>query len=169
MASHKDTLDDSNMLKLHEGRCRLAEQLRRESFRGLTWVDLLAIFAMLAEGSVRVPEKLMKQIMEKRVLHIMRTGGESRFADLFEHHDPLLVEGELVPTSPRVTDCACSIAGKVGLFQRLLFSKILVPAIMEGESSSDMVGRCVRKVVALVGTGGRRRPRRLQCGGQGRN
>ena len=113
LASHEDTLDDSNMLKLHEERCRLAEQLRPERFRRGTWVDL-------------------------RVLHIMSTGGESRFADLLSVTNPW-VEGELLSRSPRVTDCACSIAGKVVLLQRLLFNKILVPAIMEGESRADMV------------------------------
>ena len=51
---------------------------------------------------------------------------------------------ELVPTFLRVADCACSIAAMVGLFQRLLFNKVLVPAIMEGGSSSDLVaGVCV--------------------------
>ena len=50
LASHEDTLDDSNMLKLHEGRCRLAEQLRPERFRGLTWVDLRATLAMFGRG-----------------------------------------------------------------------------------------------------------------------
>ena len=55
-----------------------------------------------------------------------------------------------MPTSPRVTDCACSIAGKVGLFQRSLFNKILVAAIMEGESSSDTVaGVCAECLRSL--------------------
>ena len=95
LASHEDTLNDSNMLKLHEGRCRLAEQLGPERFRGLTSVDLRAFLAMLAEESVQIPEKLMKQIMEKRVLPIRRTGGESRFADLLSVTNPL-VGGRLV-------------------------------------------------------------------------
>ena len=46
-----------------------------------------------------------------------------------------------MPTAPRVEDCACSIAAKVGFFQRLLF---------EGESSSDMVAgvrtECLRSL-----------------------
>ena len=98
---------------------------------------------------MQVPEKPMKQIMEKRVLHIMRTGGESRFADLLSVTNPW-VEGELVMTCRRVTDCDCSIAGKVGLFQRLLFNKVLVPTSMEGESSSDMVaGVCAECLRSL--------------------
>ena len=52
---------------------------------------------------------------------------------------------ELEPTFLRVADCACSIAAMVGLFQRLLFNKVLVPAIMEGGSSPDLVaGVCAR-------------------------
>ena len=52
---------------------------------------------------------------------------------------------ELVPTFLRVADCACSIAAMVGLFQRLLFNKVLVPAVVEGGSSSDLVaGVCAQ-------------------------
>ena len=74
LGSHEDTLEDFNLLKLHERRCRLAEELRPERFRGLTWVDLRAFLAMLVEESVQVPVKLMKQIMEKRIapLHAHR-------------------------------------------------------------------------------------------------
>ena len=149
------------------GGADLRRQLRLERFRGLTWVDLHAIWEMLSEESVQIFEKLMKQIMEKRVLHIMRTGGGSRFADLLSVTSPW-VEGDLLPTSLRVTGCVCSIAGEVGFFQRLLFNKILVLDIMEGESSEDMVAG-VRAELLLFGTDIRRRPRRLQCGGQGRN
>ena len=118
LASNEDTLDESNLLKLREGRCRHAEHVRPERFRGLTRTDLRAILAMLAEESVQVPEKLMKQIMEQRVFHIIRTGGESRVADLLIVMNPS-VEGEL----PRVADCVCLLAARVRLFQRLLFNK----------------------------------------------
>ena len=47
-------------------------------------------------------------------------------------------------------DCACSIAGKVGLFQRLLFNKILVPCHHGRESSADMVtGVCAECLRSL--------------------
>ena len=148
LASSVDTLDDSNLLKLHEGRCRL-EQVRPERFRGLTWVELRAILAMLAEESVQVAEKLMEQTMEKRVFHIMRARGESRFSDLLIVTNSW-VDGELVPASPRVPDCFCLIAAKVGLLQRLLFNKIVVPAIMEGESSLGVVaGVCAECLHSL--------------------
>ena len=64
LGSHEDTLEDFNLLKLHERRCRLAEELLPERFRGLTWVDLRAFLAM---ESVQVPVKLMKQVLEKRI------------------------------------------------------------------------------------------------------
>ena len=128
LGSHEDALEDFNLLKLHERLCRLAQELRPERFRGLTWVDLRAASAMLVEESVQVPVKLMKQIMEKRIapLHARR-------------------RRELVPTLLRVADCACSVGALVGLFQRLLFNKVLVTATMEGGSSSDLVaGVCAQ-------------------------
>ena len=67
LGSHEDTLEDFNLLKLHERRYRLAQELRPRRFRGLTWVDLLAALATLVEESVQVPVKLMKQIVEKRI------------------------------------------------------------------------------------------------------
>ena len=67
------------MLKLHEGRCRLAEAAPPRALPRLDVGRLArAIWEMLSEESVQILEKLMKQIMEKRVLHIMRTGGGSR-------------------------------------------------------------------------------------------
>ena len=92
----------------------------------------------------------MKHIVEKRMFHIMRTGTESRFADLLIVTNPW-VEGDSVPTSPRVADCVCPFADKVGLFQRLLFNKILVPTIMEGESSSNMVAGVCTKCLRSLG------------------
>ena len=70
--------------------------------------------------------------MEKLVLHIRRTGGESRLADHLIVTNPLL-EGEWVP-----------IAAKVGLFQRLQINKVVVLVIMEGVSGTDMLDLCAQ-------------------------
>lgn len=140
MAAADHSKDDSNLLKKYEGKCRLAAKLSDKALPSLTYDETKSILVMIQNEGYTLPVDILRQVIDKRAATFIV---DNNYAELFETVNAFATSAELDPLKPAVSAMPGNTSqAKFNIMTKVLFSRCLVPKIMEGEGGMQHARTC---------------------------
>lgn len=149
LSSNEETASEGVLLRQLEGRLRLAAHLRGKHLDRLTFDDAKSIIQMVCKEGGPMTNTIITAYVEKRAVIMTKSGNLSGLVNMATPFGE--ASKEFVLAEPCVADLKGDMATRASLFYKLIFTRALIPSIMDGESKQQSVKTLFQELLAVMG------------------